>query len=397
MKEATDTQAKMKAQYKEQIEIMHNRLAEKEHAEGELIGEICDKEAQNRLAVDRLLKERQEALRKQSEAQDDRQVALNEAALTKREQEKAKEQMERMKEDMAADPMNVVKTASKRQAEAIESITKRVCPEMVTDNTPSSSQFNHRGKLKTVPSPTESKPMVFQDVRALLLVRPTVRERIFKDEFIPLSEILHDPSSSANLQKIEYKENGVTTTTTTTLPKSKGAKSKLEIIDKLLKFASYYLQKYPEKTITVLDYLQFLIKECGNLTVAGILHLDDGLHRLFTQDPSVPWSANSYDAWVHIHDTTSKSHFMLSEVHKNNSNNYQNQSQNTGSGNGSFKSQNSQNSWGNGNGCGRGGFQQNKQNFQNNQPPHKPFDREAAALTICENWNYRSCKRPDCV
>ena len=54
-------------------------------------------------------------------------------------------------------------------------------------------------------------------------------------------------------------------------------KSKMELFNKFFFFGSFYLQRYPEKTVSFFDYLMYLMEQAEVLNLLNLVMLD---HRM---------------------------------------------------------------------------------------------------------------------
>ena len=94
-------------------------------------------------------------------------------------------------------------------------------------------------------------------------VHPSTRERIIREgDFIPLSNIAHaDLLNLGNqtLQTVKMNETGYGSCSMP--PKHTPIKSKFELFKCLFLFAFFYLQAYPEKTVSFFNYLLNLMEQ----------------------------------------------------------------------------------------------------------------------------------------
>ena len=99
-----------------------------------------------------------------------------------------------------------------------------------------------------------------------------MREKIGHSEFVESGKILHEADYLGQNDAEDIKV-GVSTD-----PDSQATlwdpKTRIELMEKLLLFGCYYLQKFPDKTISFLDYLLFLIHWSWCLNVPSLVQLN---------------------------------------------------------------------------------------------------------------------------
>ena len=115
-----------------------------------------------------------------------------------------------------------------------------------------------------------------------------MREKIARNEFVESGKILHE-SESVKLNETEDVEAGVSADSGSQATPW-DPKTRIELMQNLLLFGCYYLQKYPEKTISFLDYLLFLIHWSQRLNVPGLVQLDREMRRHFSYNPDWHWA-----------------------------------------------------------------------------------------------------------
>ena len=71
--------------------------------------------------------------------------------------------------------------------------------------------------------------------------------------------------------------------------KTQQPKSRLNFFQLLYSFGQFYLQCFPQKTATFLEYLSFLTKYGSYYPVATLIKLDTSIHRFFVQRPHLNW------------------------------------------------------------------------------------------------------------
>ena len=103
-------------------------------------------------------------------------------------------------------------------------------------------------------------------------VRPSMREKIDCNEFVESGKILHEADYVGH-NDAEDIEAGVSMD-----PDSQATlgdpKTRIELMEKLLLFSCYYLQKFQDNTISFLDYPLFLIHWSRHLNVPSLVQLD---------------------------------------------------------------------------------------------------------------------------
>ena len=121
-------------------------------------------------------------------------------------------------------------------------------------------------------------------------VKPNMREKII-NMFVSMGDILYDTAASNNLRAAEQAEMYSPKYLAQNVPPSTNIKSKLELFNRLFFFASYYLQKYPEKMVSFFDYLMYLMEQAEVLDVSDLVMLDHRMRQDFACHPDWNWGA----------------------------------------------------------------------------------------------------------
>ena len=104
---------------------------------------------------------------------------------------------------------------------------------------------------------------------------------IVKNEFVDLNRMFNgEETMSANI-------GGITITSSSVSNKSITKKS--EVFYLFYQFGQFYLQVFPEKAVSFLEYLGFLTKYTANFWVQGLIRLDAALHTQYTSHPEWNW------------------------------------------------------------------------------------------------------------
>ena len=118
-------------------------------------------------------------------------------------------------------------------------------------------------------------------------VRPSMREKIGRSEFIECGKILHE-AVNEKYNLTEDIEAGISANPASQAPPW-DPKTRIELIQNLLLFGCFYLQKFLKKTVSFLDYLLFLIYWSQCLNVPGLVQLDREMHRHYANNPEWHW------------------------------------------------------------------------------------------------------------
>ena len=119
-------------------------------------------------------------------------------------------------------------------------------------------------------------------------IKAAVREAIGRNEFISLSKLLHDNAGGTNVQETDMRSDSYMTRNVPAAPES--IRSIVELICRLMLFGSYYLQVYPEKTVSFLDYILYLMDYSESLNINGLVALDHVMRQDFAANPDLNWS-----------------------------------------------------------------------------------------------------------
>ena len=127
--------------------------------------------------------------------------------------------------------------------------------------------FNYEGKLL--------QPISYQgnDVKGIchaLTVRPEIRDKIIKAEFMPLEKLGSDDLIQQALRQVEMSDPGYASRNVPPEVPKAPIRSKFKIFWCLFLFGSYYLQYYPGKTVSFFDYLLFLMSQVNVLNLEGM-------------------------------------------------------------------------------------------------------------------------------
>ena len=144
---------------------------------------------------------------------------------------------------------------------------------------PQSSEFDPDGVLLNVPK------YEGQNLHGLVLfkhVSDEIRRLIGKNEFFPLEKMYTG-------KEITTSQIGHVTVTTTTKNVPKKITNKSELFYLLYNFGQYYLQLYPEKASSFLEYCAFLTKICDDFTAQSLVELDNRIHKEYVIHPQWNW------------------------------------------------------------------------------------------------------------
>ena len=103
-------------------------------------------------------------------------------------------------------------------------------------------------------------------------IRPSMREKIGHSEFVESGKILLEADYVGHNDAEDIKAGVSADPDSQATPW--GPKTRIKLMEKLLLFGCYYLQKFPDKTISFLNYLLFLIHWSRCLNVPGLMQLD---------------------------------------------------------------------------------------------------------------------------
>ena len=163
------------------------------------------------------------------------------------------------------------------------------------------------------------KPAPYQGMQVEGLVWPAkippkMRDEIASDVFFPLEELakigLARRKSSAISFHVKTGSAQQVFTCTNDTDQTE-LKTKSEIFRALYLFGMYYLQVYPEKTVSFLEYLCLLTKMNSKLNMEGMLQLDYDLRTLFLSHPEWIWSQKHPEAYLITTDIAQDKDFQL--------------------------------------------------------------------------------------
>ena len=129
--------------------------------------------------------------------------------------------------------------------------------------------------------------MLCDGIQYCMDIKPSVRDSIGRDEFVSLGKLLHDTAEGVNLYVDMKSANYMTRNVP---PPPDDIRSLVELLQRLFLFGSYYLQLYPQKTVSFLDYMLFLIDYSDTLTVEGLSTVDHYMRQQFATHPEWSWS-----------------------------------------------------------------------------------------------------------
>ena len=152
---------------------------------------------------------------------------------------------------------------------------------------PPKREFSNLGLLIKTPDGCSQNDM--DGVRFLRDVKPNMREKILS-EFVSMGDILYDTAAVKNLSKEEDLDMRSQEYLSHNVPPPTNIKSKLELFKRLFYFASYYLQQYPTKVVSFLDYLLYLMEQATLLSVAELVDLDHKMRMDFYVHPEWNWA-----------------------------------------------------------------------------------------------------------
>ena len=136
-------------------------------------------------------------------------------------------------------------------------------------------------------------------------VKPNMREKII-NMFVSMGDILYDTAASNNLRAAEQAEMYSSEYLAQNVPPPTNIKSKLELFNRLFFFASYYLQKYPEKMVSFFDYLMYLMEQADVLDVPDLVMLDHRMRQDFAYHPDWNWGQHRPESLCTIDRVTNK-------------------------------------------------------------------------------------------
>ena len=239
-------------------------------------------------------------LKKQlDDAKKQKELADNAAKLAedqKRAAENARKLADKERELADAEKRFLEDQLKSKQEESLEDLVRRLTKQRNrlddtdsdSDGEPSSKrsrpdhdkcEFNSEG-LKTIPADYTG-----MNINGLVLfnqVRPTIRKSIAKGEFFELNKMYTGTElTSTRVGNMTFTQE------TKDVPKQITQKSEMFFL--LYQFGQFYLQIYPEKTVSFLEYLSFLTKMCDKMTHSALLELDSALRKEYVSHPQWNW------------------------------------------------------------------------------------------------------------
>ena len=166
------------------------------------------------------------------------------------------------------------------------------------------------------------KPAPYKGMRVQGLVWPAkilpkMCNEIASDVFFPLEELAKVGLARRKSSAISFhvKTGGAQQIfTCTNEPDQAELKTKSEIFKALYLFGMCYLQVYPEKTVSFLEYLYLLTKMNNKLNVDGMLQLDYDLRTLFLSHPHWIWSQKHPEAYLITTEISQEKEFQLQNL-----------------------------------------------------------------------------------
>ena len=237
-----------------------------------------------------------DALRKGKEKADDEKCLAEEARLAA---ENAKSVADEEKELAARERDELQAVADKRNDAVINNFLKRLQRKQADSDSdsdddgegqprtkrsrPQSSEFDPDGVLLNVPK------YEGQNLHGLVLfkrVSDDIRRLIGRNEFFPLEKMYTG-------EEITTSQIGHVTVTTTTKNVPKKITNKSELFYLLYNFGQYYLQLYPEKASSFLEYCAFLTKICDDFTAQSLVELDNQIRKEYVIHPQWNWDQSN--------------------------------------------------------------------------------------------------------
>ena len=142
-----------------------------------------------------------------------------------------------------------------------------------------SSEFDSDGALVKIPK------YEGQNLHGLVLfkrVSADIQQLIGQNKFFPLEKMYTG-------DEITTSQIGHVTVTTTTKNVPKKITNKSELFYLLYNFGQYYLQLYPEKASSFLEYCAFLTKICDDFTAQSLVELDNLIRKEYVTHPQWNW------------------------------------------------------------------------------------------------------------
>ena len=167
------------------------------------------------------------------------------------------------------------------------------------------SEFDKAG-LKIIPA--EYTGMQVEGLTLASKVSREFRERIANDRFFELSSLfkLGVKKRSGKAQSVEQHMKNF-------YVHDKEPTRKSEFYQQLYKFCFFYSQCYPGKSSSLFDYAHFLTARGSKVTLEGLVELDNGLRRLFCDNPGWHWQTNRLECQEVINEVLSNDDYKVKE------------------------------------------------------------------------------------
>ena len=148
------------------------------------------------------------------------------------------------------------------------------------------SEFSPTG-LKINPVPCQM--MDLNGLNQLSKVPHVIREKIARDQFFELAKMYtgefkkqkRAPTLESHLKEFLVKE--------------REPSKKSEVFELLYRFGMFYLQVYPGKTASFLEYLHYLTTTGARFNVVGLMRLDSELRKLFLDHADWNWNLARFE------------------------------------------------------------------------------------------------------
>ena len=166
--------------------------------------------------------------------------------------------------------------------------------------------------------PADYTGMNFEGLIHHYRVDQKLRAKIARDEFFDLVKLFKLDDARVETPFVtNLQESGLLTVN---IPKAAQPKTKGDFFLLLYAFGQFYLQVYPDKTASFLEYLAYMMHYSTEFTVQGLLRLDSELRRLYIQNPAWNWNQSGYEvARVTERHLRDKNNLVLVSQSKQNS------------------------------------------------------------------------------
>ena len=148
------------------------------------------------------------------------------------------------------------------------------------------SEFNLNGSLVTC---AEYKGMTFDGLTYHNAVKNIMRQKIMLDEVFDLEKI-YAVSEHAD----EYRQSSAFNLQSSNMPAKLTIKTIPEFFEALYLFGIFYLQKYPEKTASFLEYVLYMQCMTTTLWLLGLTRLDNQFRAQFVMHPDWSWARDKF-------------------------------------------------------------------------------------------------------